>query len=82
MTTFAKLFMSGRSQAVRLPKAFRMPGSKVKITRVGKGVLLEPVEFDVEAWFAAMDEFGELGFDEHDIEEPPMPPDNPDEMFD
>lgn len=81
MTTFAKLFMSGRSQAVRLPKAFRMPGSKVKITRVGKGLLLEPVEFDVEAWFAAMDAIEGPPFPE-DIEELPMPPDNPEEMFD
>lgn len=33
MTTTAKLFQSGNSQAVRLPKAFRMPGDVVYITR-------------------------------------------------
>lgn len=40
---YAKLFMSGNSQAVRIPKAFRMPGKIVKITRQGNGLLIEPV---------------------------------------
>src|ERR1700722_13777663 len=39
----AKLFQNGRSQAVRLPKAFRFPGSEVFIRREGDVVLLEPV---------------------------------------
>ena len=51
----AKLFRHGGSQAVRLPKAFRLPGREVRVRRVGKGVLLEPIAFDVKAWFAAMD---------------------------
>lgn len=51
----AKIFKHGRSQAVRLPKAFRLPGKEVRVRRVGKGVLLEPIAFDVKAWFAAMD---------------------------
>lgn len=38
----AKLFMTGRSQAVRLPKAFRFEGQEVLIKRVGTGVLLMP----------------------------------------
>jgi antitoxin VapB len=50
MSATAKIFMHGRSQAVRLPKEFRLPGKEVKVSRVGRGVLLEPVEFDVEAW--------------------------------
>ncbi|HUB85707.1 MAG TPA: type II toxin-antitoxin system VapB family antitoxin [Rhizomicrobium sp.] len=39
----AKIFWSGRSQAVRLPKAFRFPGEEVTITRRGSAVVLEPV---------------------------------------
>jgi antitoxin VapB len=39
----AKLFQNGRSQAVRLPKAFRFPGSEVFIHREGDVVMLEPV---------------------------------------
>ena len=40
----AKLFTSGGSQAVRLPKAFRFDGSEVKITRDGCRVILEADE--------------------------------------
>lgn len=39
----AKLFANGRSQAVRLPKEFRMPGSEVFIERRGEEVVLRPV---------------------------------------
>jgi antitoxin VapB len=40
----AKLFTSGRSQAVRLPKAFRFEGAEVRIRRHGAAVILEPLE--------------------------------------
>src|SRR6266849_8540684 len=52
-TRTAKLFKHGRSQAVRLPKEFRMPGTEVRVRRLGYGVLLEPIDtpFDVNAWF-------------------------------
>ena len=39
----AKLFMNGRSQAVRLPAAFRLPGSEVLVRREGESVILEPL---------------------------------------
>jgi len=55
----AKLFWNGRSQAVRLPKEFRFEGNRVRVRRVGAGVLLEPVaekkEETVEEWFARID---------------------------
>jgi antitoxin VapB len=38
----AKLFMTGRSQAVRLPKEYRFEGTEVYVKRVGNGVLLIP----------------------------------------
>ena len=55
----AKLFQTGRSQAVRLPKAFRFEGREVLITRVGAGVLLIPATPEAqrgfwEAWYAAL----------------------------
>lgn len=40
----AKLFTNGRSQAVRLPKAFRFEGKEVRVRHALGGVLLEPVE--------------------------------------
>ena len=72
-TGTAKLFMHGRSQAVRLPKEFRMPGTEVRVRRVGQGVLLEPVEFDIRAWRAKLDSYGDIPFMEEDREQPPMP---------
>ena len=44
METTARLFQNGRSQAVRLPKAFRFKGTEVKIRREGDKVVLEPLE--------------------------------------
>ena len=40
----AKLFQHGRSQAVRLPKEFRLPGKEVRVRRIGRSVLLEPMD--------------------------------------
>ena len=40
----AKLFQSGRSQAVRLPKEYRFQGSEVTVKHFGNGVLLLPIE--------------------------------------
>ncbi len=58
----AKLFWSGRSQAVRLPKAFRFEGDRVRVSRMGAGILLEPVpkllKESAEQLFARMDAMG------------------------
>lgn len=59
---FAKLFMNGRSQAVRLPREFRFPGERVRVRRVASGVLLEPLVDDIASWFAAMDRIGDEPF--------------------
>ena len=40
----ARVFWSGRSQAVRLPKAFRFPTKEVFIRQEGRSVVLEPAE--------------------------------------
>lgn len=42
----AKVFWSGRSQAVRLPKDFRFETDSVRIRRHGAAVILEPVAHD------------------------------------
>lgn len=58
----AKLFWNGRSQAVRLPKEFRFQGDRVRVTRMGAGVLLQPVpeqvEETIEDWFSRLDAMG------------------------
>jgi antitoxin VapB len=75
-TGTAKLFKHGRSQAVRLPKEFRMPGTVVRVRRIGRSVLLEPIDepFDVKAWFAKIDEYLDEPFMRDGRQQPPMPP--------
>jgi antitoxin VapB len=70
----AKLFTHGRSQAVRLPKEFRFPGKEVRVRRVGHCVLLEPIEFDVKAWFDRLDPYNDEPFMPEGRQQPPMPP--------
>jgi antitoxin VapB len=40
----AKLFKNGQSQAVRLPKEFRMTGDEVYIKKQGEAIILLPKE--------------------------------------
>ena len=40
----ARLFQSGRSQAVRLPKDYRFSGKEVVVKHFGNGVLLLPID--------------------------------------
>ncbi|MDH2927824.1 AbrB/MazE/SpoVT family DNA-binding domain-containing protein [Lonepinella koalarum] len=56
MTT-AKLFWTGNSQALRLPKAFRFNSKEVSIRKQGQKVILEPI---VNDW-SWLDELAEMG---------------------
>jgi antitoxin VapB len=75
-TKTAKIFQHGRSQAVRLPKEFRLPGTEVRVRRVGRGVLLEPIDdrFGVKAWFNKLDEYLGEPFMPDGRQQPDMPP--------
>lgn len=58
----AKVFMTGRSQAVRLPKEFRVSGDTVGIKRLGQDILLIPKKENRWAdFFAALEEFSRSG---------------------
>ena len=48
---FARVFMSGRSQAVRLPKEFRFDVDRVIIRREGRHVVLSPPFKDWDDYF-------------------------------
>ena len=77
----AKLFSNGRSQAVRLPKEFRMPGTEVRIHRDGDRVILEPIPAapcDAKGWriglWDELDRLREgLDLDEFQIPDDPVP---------
>ena len=53
----AKLFQSGRSQAVRLPKQYRFDGKEVAIKHLGTAVLLMPLDDPWQLMAEALDEF-------------------------
>jgi antitoxin VapB len=43
-TRRASLFRNGRNQALRIPKAFELPGTEVLVHREGDRLIIEPVE--------------------------------------
>lgn len=51
----AKVFTTGRSQAVRLPKEFRFNTKEVTIERQGDAVILRPKFATKEDWWAEME---------------------------
>jgi antitoxin VapB len=53
MPTTAKVFMSGRSQALRLPAKLRLSASEVRIEQIGADLWVHPEttpEDDMGAW--------------------------------
>lgn len=44
MTTLAKVFKNGRSQAIRLPKEYRVDSDEVYIEKVGHSLVIIPKE--------------------------------------
>jgi antitoxin VapB len=69
----ARIFKHGRSQAVRLPLAFRLPGDRVRVRRVERGILLEPIVTDLDAWFRELDRFADVPLMDDGRRQPPMP---------
>lgn len=72
-SAIARLFTHGRSQAVRLPKEFRLPGDRVRVRHVGDGVLLEPIAADLDAWFSQLDRFADVPLFVDGRNQPPAP---------
>lgn len=66
MAKTAKIFMTGRSQAVRLPKEFRFDGNEVEIRRdpVSGGILLFERHEPSGRWEKFLKLRNELGFPE------------------
>lgn len=65
--------MHGRSQAVRLPKEFRLPGTEVRVSRLGDTVVLEPMTkppFDVQSWLRRLAAYHDAPFPDMALERP------------
>lgn len=79
MAQRAKVFQSGNSQAVRLPKEFRFDVDELEIIREGDAVILRPVATKKEPWSglkAALARGVSDDFMANGREQPDMP-DNP-----
>ena len=55
----AKLFQNGQSQAVRLPKEFRLPGESVYIKKQGNAVVLIPRINSWDSLWESLDKFSD-----------------------
>ena len=55
----ARLFPNGQSQAVRLPKEYRLPGDRVYIQRVGQAVILLPYTTPWQSLLDSLEQFSE-----------------------
>jgi antitoxin VapB len=75
MNARAKVFMHGRSQAVRLPRKFRFAGKEVRVTKVGDRVILEPLDAAAGVPWALIDATGDAPFMPEGREQPAMPDD-------
>lgn len=66
----AKVFKSGNSQAVRIPKEFHLEGDEVEIRRQGGSLILRPRK---ESWAALIDSLNKFT-DDFMKEERAQPP--------
>ena len=55
----ARLFVNGRSQAVRLPKEYQFKGENVYIQKVGEAVILFPVDREWEVFLHGLNSFSD-----------------------
>ena len=55
----AKIFRSGNSQAVRIPKEFQLEGDEVEIQKRGTSLVLRPKRTSWSTLFDSLDKFTE-----------------------
>lgn len=67
----AKVFRSGNSQAVRIPKEFHLEDGEVEIRRKGDSLILRPKKRSWAALFKSLDKFTE-DFMAEGRNQPPM----------
>jgi antitoxin VapB len=55
----AKVFKNGQSQAVRLPREFRIEGTEVYVKRSGNAVILIPMKNSWDSLTQSLDKFSD-----------------------
>jgi len=64
----AKVFKNGQSQAVRLPKEFRVKGSEVYIKKQGNLIILIPQDTAWDSLIESLEEFSDDCFSQSRIQ--------------
>lgn len=67
----AKIFRSGNSQAVRIPREFRLEGDKVEIQKRGDALVLRPKKKSWAALIESLNQFTD-DFMKVDRKQPPV----------
>jgi len=63
VTQVAKVFQNGRSQAIRIPKEFRVDTKEVYIEKIGDTLIIKPkVENKWDIWFDSLNELDTSDF--------------------
>jgi len=71
----ARLFRNNRSQAVRIPVEFELPGERVLISREGDKLIIEPVRENT-GLLELLSSWEPLDVDFPEIEDKPVEPEN------
>ncbi len=71
MTLTAKVFQNGRSQAIRIPKEFRMEDSEVYIEKIGDTLIIKPTHANKwDSFFHTLQSVDTTGFLENRVDLP------------
>jgi len=79
MTQLAKVFLNGRSQAIRIPKEFRVDGDEVYIEKVGNSLIITPKKEN--HWDAISQALAEVDTSDFNIDREALPMDKREELF-
>ena len=55
----AKVFDSGNSQAIRIPKKYKLKGKEAYITKIGDAIVILPIKQKWDALFTSLDKFSD-----------------------
>jgi antitoxin VapB len=79
MTQLAKVFLNGRSQAIRIPKEFRVEGAEVYIEKVGNSLIITPKKEN--HWDTMFNALEEICTSDFNIDRTQLPMDKREDLF-
>ena len=79
MTHLAKVFLNGRSQAIRIPKSFRVNSDEVYIEKVGNTLVITPKKEN--HWDSFSDALDKIDTSDFMAERTEPPMDKREELF-